>query len=285
MERHDTLEGWKSTFLTQPPLKDDRYVSSLRSLKQVAQELREDSVCIAETISNWKKDSLVLNHLCEKLQDAVIRVNSEGYIFEFNDAACNLFKTSASYMLGKNISVILYTDWDIYVSHFDLDTSFEHMAHAIDSSSLLVSTSLTKIDSSEYILVIRDISQRVKSEQDIRILSTALNQASDVIVITNSANKIIFVNEAFISHTGYSKEEAIGKDPGFLKSNLTEPSVYAEMWKALKQHRSWEGYLLNKKKNGTLVKDYMLVTSVMNGDPVIPAFYISVKRVDKSEAV
>lgn len=252
------------------------------NLKNVARSLQIDADDIRATITSWKQDSAVLNHLCEVLSDAVIRVDTQGNIFEFNEAACSLFHTTPAYMLGKNISVILYTDWNSFLNNFDEHQSFEHMITRLDGSSLLVSTALTRVghDSGEHVLVIRDITQRVKSEQDILILSTALNQASDVIIITNSLNKIIFVNNAFVKHTGYTEQEAMGQDPKFLKSGKTPRITYDAMWGLLREKRTWEGVVVNKCKDGRLVEDYMIVTPVMNGDPIKPAFYISVKRTE-----
>ena len=269
-----------------PVDKTDMYMSlslpSRVNLKNVARALKLDAEEISETINTWKQDSAVLNQLCEVLSDAVIRVDGKGLIFEFNEAACSLFHTTPAYMLGKNISVLLYTDWISFLENFDEHQSFEHMITRLDGSSLLVSTALTRVGvtDGEYILVIRDITQRVKSEQDILILSAALNQASDVIIITNSLNKIIFVNNAFVKHTGYTEQEAMGQDPKFLKSGQTPRVTYDAMWGLLREKRTWEGVVINKCKDGRLVEDYMIVTPVMNGDPVRPAFYISVKRTE-----
>lgn len=246
-------------------------------LSSISNRIEQDTAELSATIASWKKDSVVLNQLCEVLSDAVIRVDSRGYIFDFNEAACKMFDTNLGYILGKNVETLLYTGWDHFVDGYE-PPSFEHMVYRPDGTSLIVSTAITNPTNGEHILVMRDISQRVKSEQDIRLLSTALNQASDVIIISNSQNKIIFVNKAFVEHTGYSEAEVIGKDPGFMKSGKTNPILYNEMWTTLRNKRVWEGYLINARKDGSLVKDFMIVTAVMNGDPIKPAFYIAVKR-------
>ena len=252
------------------------------ALAQISQKIQEDACEITDSINNWRKDSIVLNQLCEVLSDAVIRVDSRGYVFEFNESACKLFVTTPAYMLGKTISELLYTDWDTFLSHYE-EPAFEHMVHCLDGTSIIVSTSITHVSDGEHILVIRDISQRVKSDQDIRMLSAALNQASDVIIITNKLNKVIFVNKAFAEHTGYTEEEIMGKDPKFLHSGLTPPDVYKSMWSTLQAKHPWEGTVVNKRKDGTLISDYMMVTPVMNGDPVNPAFYIAIKRKEWSK--
>lgn len=252
------------------------------ALAQISQKIQDDACEITDSINSWRKDSIVLNQLCEVLSDAVIRVDSRGYVFEFNDAACRLFRTTPAYMLGKTISELLYTDWDTFLNHYE-EPAFEHMVHCLDGTSIIVSTSVTHVSDGENILVIRDISQRVKSEHDIRMLSAALNQASDVIIITNKLNKIIFVNKAFAEHTGYSEDEVMGKDPSVLKSGLTSPEVYKLMWATLQAKHPWEGTVVNKHKDGSLVSDYMMVTPVMNGDPVNPAFYIGIKRKEWSK--
>lgn len=275
-------QSLKAPDFLKAPVPRNIQVSSTLGLAEIAKRLQADAEELTETINCWKRDSLVLNQLCEVLSDAVIRVDSQGFIFDFNEAACKMFNTTPAYILGKNVNSLLYTDWQKFSDHYE-PPAFEHMVYRTDGTSLIVSTALTHVANGEHILVMRDITQRVKSEQDIRILSAALNQASDVIVISNSANKIIFVNQSFVEHTGYSAEEAIGQNPGFLKSGLTDQSVYKSLWETLKNKRTWEGYLINKRKDGTVVRDFMIVTAVMNGDPVIPAFYIAVKRKEWSK--
>ena len=81
------------------------------------------------------------------------------------------------------------------------------------------------------VVVIRDITAWKRSSEELRRLSSAVEQTADTVVITNRDGVIEYVNPAFEATTGYSREEAIGQTPRILKSGKTDPQQYAELWK------------------------------------------------------
>ncbi|MCA9922488.1 MAG: PAS domain S-box protein [Anaerolineales bacterium] len=111
-----------------------------------------------------------------------------------------------------------------------------------------------------------DITERKHAEDNLRKLSSAVEQSGSGIVITNLANKIEFVNPAFATITGYTAAEVMGKDPDFLQSGKTSRLVYQEMWAAIRQGKVWQGEMLNKKKNGDLYWQFMTVSPIKNQD-------------------
>ena len=78
-------------------------------------------------------------------------------------------------------------------------------------------------------------------------LSVTVEQSPSSIVITDINANIEYVNPAFTNSTGYTLEEVKGQNPRILKSNLTSPEIYAEMWERLTNGESWRGELINKK--------------------------------------
>ena len=245
------------------------------AIKQARENFSKEVSSFLEVTQQWREDSKVLNNITEVLSDAFIRLTHDGYIIEFNAAACHLFDTTESFILGKHITTILVDSWTSLVN--SNSQYVEHSIKTVSGRVLNTSTSVTR-SGDQYILLMRDVTEQVKKDSDIRALSYALDAASDVVIITNKTNKIIFVNKAFTAHTGYTKEEAIGQDPGFYKSDLTPKETYNAIWENLRKKKVWEGTVFNIRKSGEVVEDYLCITPIMNGDPNVPAYYIAVKR-------
>lgn len=100
--------------------------------------------------------------------------------------------------------------------------------------------------------IVRDITERQKIEAERDRLSLAIEQAAEIIVITDTQGTIQYVNPAFEHITGYTQKEAIGQNPRILKSGKHNDSFYQEMWAELSQGKIWKGRLINKKKDGSL---------------------------------
>jgi PAS domain S-box-containing protein len=125
--------------------------------------------------------------------------------------------------------------------------------------------------------VAADISRRVKMEEEQAILSAAMEQAVESIVITDKLGKIIYVNPAFENITGYLKTEAIGKKPSIVKSGFHGNFFYDEMWNRLKRGLTWNGYLKNKSKDGSIYEEEASISPVFDRTGEIQHF-VAVKR-------
>lgn len=96
------------------------------------------------------------------------------------------------------------------------------------------------------------------------------------ILITDKNNKTIFVNKHYVDISGYSKEEILGKDPGFIKSGKTSVTVYSSLWEKLNKKQMWEGVFINKKKNGELYYEETRVLPILNESGDIE-YYVAAK--------
>jgi two-component system, NtrC family, sensor kinase len=97
-----------------------------------------------------------------------------------------------------------------------------------------------------------DITERKLAEEEQRILSWAIDNNPNSIVITDPDGMIEYVNHKFCTLTGYSTAEAIGQNPRVLKSGEMPPEQYAELWRTISHGGNWHGEFHNKKKNGEL---------------------------------
>lgn len=110
----------------------------------------------------------------------------------------------------------------------------------------------------------QDVTEHMQAEAGLRMQTSAINAASDQIIITDAQGRIEFANPAFESETGYKFEEIAGKNPRFLKSDRQDVAFYALLWNTILNGRTWHGEVTNRRKDGTTYVAQMTITPVKN---------------------
>ena len=118
----------------------------------------------------------------------------------------------------------------------------------------------------------RDITERKRSEEELRKLSRAVEQSPASIIITDLHGNIEYVNPKFTEVTGYSFEEVRGKNPRILKSGETPPEEYRKLWETITAGDEWHGVFHNRKKDGTLFWERASISSVRDTSGAITHF-------------
>jgi diguanylate cyclase (GGDEF)-like protein/PAS domain S-box-containing protein len=124
---------------------------------------------------------------------------------------------------------------------------------------------------------IRDITEQVRAEEQIRTLSLAIEQSPVSVVITDTDANIEYVNSAFEKVTGYSAEEVIGLNPRLLNSGKTPSSQFKKLWGAISNGKQWQGEFQNRKKNGEIFWEYAQFAPVVDNSGSI-RHYLAVKE-------
>jgi PAS domain S-box-containing protein len=112
--------------------------------------------------------------------------------------------------------------------------------------------------------LITDVTELNQTKEKIHQLSQAIEQSPVSIVITDTSGSIQYVNKKFTKITGYSFEEAINKNPRFLKTDHTPAEEYEQLWKTLLAGEVWQGEFYNKKKNGEYYWESATISPVLN---------------------
>jgi len=107
-----------------------------------------------------------------------------------------------------------------------------------------------------------DIDERKNAEERLRLQAAALGAAANAIVITDFHGTILWVNHAFTTMTGYSKEEVLGKNPRLLKSGEQPEAYYAKLWSTISSGKVWQGEIVNRRKDGTTYTEEMTITPI-----------------------
>jgi len=118
------------------------------------------------------------------------------------------------------------------------------------------------------------LSQRTR---DMERLTTAIEQAAETVVITDTQGDIVYVNPAFERVTGYSRAEALGQNPRILKSDRHDLAFYQSLWATICAGQVWSGHFINKRKDGTLYTEEATISPVKGQDGTI-THYVAVKR-------
>ncbi|MFA7257005.1 MAG: PAS domain S-box protein [Kiritimatiellales bacterium] len=123
----------------------------------------------------------------------------------------------------------------------------------------------------------QDITERKNQEAERRRLSTAIEQSPETVVVTDLAGNIQYVNPAFETITGYSRTEALGKNPRMLKSEQHDAAFYSNLWKTITSGNIWTGRFINKRKTGELFTEEASISPVRDSSGAISG-YVAVKR-------
>ncbi len=123
----------------------------------------------------------------------------------------------------------------------------------------------------------RDISREQATELARIRLEAAIEQAAEIVFITDPAGVIQYVNPAFERITGYSYAEAVGQNPRILNSGNHPLEFYQEFWNTITEGRVWRGKFINKRKDGSLYNEDATISPVFDAAGKIINF-VAVKR-------
>lgn len=113
---------------------------------------------------------------------------------------------------------------------------------------------------------------RGRLQEQVRVLSQALEQGPTAVLITSAQGRIEYVNQAFTEMLGYSRTEVMGETPRLIKSGLMQESVYRDLWDTITKGKVWSGELLNRTRDGHLRWMIAAISGVRGDDGEISHF-------------
>ncbi|MFB9279560.1 EAL domain-containing protein [Cohnella cellulosilytica] len=113
-----------------------------------------------------------------------------------------------------------------------------------------------------YVGMFSDITTRKDTLSKLRLHAQVFSNASEGIMITDEQLRILSVNQAFASVTGYTEAEAVGHTPHLLNSGVQNPYFYIRMWERIHSTGHWEGEIWNRRKNGEIYPEWLSITTL-----------------------
>jgi two-component system, cell cycle sensor histidine kinase and response regulator CckA len=123
----------------------------------------------------------------------------------------------------------------------------------------------------------QDITEQKLAEAERERLMVAIEHSGEIIIITDPQGRIEYVNPVFETVTGYSRQEVLGQTPRLLRSGAQDEAFYQQMWQTISSGRTWDGRLVNKRKDGSLYTEAATISPVLNAAGKI-VNYVAAKR-------
>nr|WP_127476866.1 PAS domain S-box protein [Sulfurivermis fontis] len=122
-----------------------------------------------------------------------------------------------------------------------------------------------------------DVTEQRKSEAETQKLLRVVEQTDDVVMITDPAGIIEYVNAAFERETGYRRAEVIGQSSRILHSGVQDAGFYKKMWDTISSGHSFRALMVNRRKNGELFYEEKTITPLRDSNNVI-THYLSTSK-------
>ncbi|OQX18837.1 MAG: hypothetical protein BWK76_06450 [Desulfobulbaceae bacterium A2] len=225
----------------------------------------------------------------------IIETAAEGFcmltpsrqIVEVNDALCHMSGYTREELVGHHPTEFLdEANQKILLEQMALGERTRHRRYELELRRRDGSVVPLLLQASTYFegdkplfafAFITDLTERRQAEELSRRLHMAVEQVSSSVVITDPAGAIQYVNPAFEAVTGYSRAEALGRNPRLLKSGRQDEALYRDLWQTISSGRTWTGRLVNKRKDGTVYTEEAIISPIRDaGGDIVN--YVAVKR-------
>jgi nitrogen fixation negative regulator NifL len=221
----------------------------------------------------------------------IVLASPDGRFLQANPAFCELLGYSEQELLGKTGLDFTHPDdreWSAELRHQIWHDekppthSYEKRYVRKNGQVAWVRVSITLIRDANgqaihSIAHVADITERKQTEERLRLQSAALEAAANAVVITDRDGSILWTNPTFTQLTGYSAEEALGKNPRMFKSGMHGRDFYRNLWETVTSGQVWRGDMINRRKDGTLYNEEMTIAPVRNEHGEVTHF-IAIKQ-------
>ena len=220
--------------------------------------------------------------LVENLTDSVFSLDEKGIIRYISPAGKHILGEDVGKIINRPLSEFVYpedlAEWklkfkkivsgDSGTCDYRIVTKNNDIRY-IRSSCRPVYTNnhLTSITG-----IMTDITVQKRNEEEINKLSLAVEQSPSSVIITDINGNIEYVNQKLTQVVGYSREELIGENPRIFKSGHMANNVYEELWSTILSGRNWHGELKNKRKDGSLILEDVIISPIKNDKGAITHF-------------
>jgi PAS domain S-box-containing protein len=251
----------------------DRMARLGQAVVQAVQKkhLRQDKRRVEQAL---RDEQAWFRALTEKIQDGILVVDAEAVVLYASPSCFRLVGFAPESLAGNNVFSFVHPDdspaagqaFEALVGAPGSTASATvRWRHADDSWRWLEFAGVNRLAEpplNGVLVTYRDVTERMLAEEHSLLRTAALEAAANGIVITDCHGAIVCLNNAFTRMTGYAHEELVGKNPRLLKSGKQDRTFYKNLWNTIIAGKVWNGELVNRRKDGTLYNEEMIITPV-----------------------
>ncbi|OGX08897.1 MAG: hypothetical protein A2Z88_10115 [Omnitrophica WOR_2 bacterium GWA2_47_8] len=218
----------------------------------------------------------MFRRLVEAVRVGFYVADQEGNLFYVNHAFVSILGyNTKDELIGRNLAKELYadpTDREEFLkamSKTGFVKDYEIKNKGKDGNIVILSVTSNFIrDDREQVIgvegVVYDVTELKHLRQHSEVLSEAIEQTADSVVVTNKEGIIQYVNSAFERTTGFTKDDVVNKTPRILKSGYHPSEYYRNLWETVLRGDTFRSITTNKKKNGELFYCDQTITPLKN---------------------
>ncbi|MCP1289969.1 EAL domain-containing protein [Chromobacterium sp. S0633] len=134
---------------------------------------------------------------------------------------------------------------------------------------------------------LQDISEFKRREQTLQQAAAVYEHTLEGVMIADADLRILDVNPAFSTLTGYARADLLGQSPRLLHSGRHDAGFYRRLWQTVAEHGRWQGEIWNRHKDGSVAPAWLTVTAVRDADGAVRNYvgvFSDIAQIKKSAA-
>jgi len=284
----EVLQGKKDTYLLPLITKAGKYIPAETKVSKGIWNGEDVLFCVSKDISELKYSEEKFAKSFQ-LNPALMAINiiDKLEFVDVNKAFLNILGYEKVEVIGKTAEELKIfnniSDKEKVIDILKEKTSVKDLEITLRTKKGklligLISVEKIHLHDGEYVLtLIKNITERKKTIEQIKKLSTAVEQSANTILITDIDGNIEYTNPKFTELTGFTAEEALGKNPRILNAGVQSKEYYTEMWQTISSGKIWKGEFCNKTKSEELFWEQVTITPIINeSDEIIS--YLAIKE-------
>ena len=194
--------------------------------------------------------------LLRAMPDMMFRMDSQGNFLDFKPPRDTTAEMEPQDVLGQSL--------DAVIPHTAAGVARDALEKVLDGEEMVtieytvpqedgareLEARMVRSGDDEAIAVVRDITRRKRTEQELRKLSLAVEQSPNGIVLTDRQGNIEYVNPRYEQVTGYSITDAKGRNLFEWRSHEMPRSVLNHLRQTLSEGGEWQGECRHRRRDG-----------------------------------
>ena len=203
------------------------------------------------------------NAIMDAALDAIITFDHQGRIVDFNAAAERTFGATRARVVGQELAALIGLPPQQVLGEQSLAARWARRADGTEFPVEMTVRRVAVAGPPMFAALVRDITERMRTEAQLAVLAHAVESTSEPICITDLQDRFTFVNRAFEQTYGYTKAEILGQHPEILFSPRNDAALKAEILKSSHVGR-WRGEVLDCRKDGTELPVFLSTSQIQN---------------------